>query len=401
METIICPICGYPKAENQVQYDPMTIFYMCPICGRYEFSETEMIRPSLDKKKLGAFLYYKGFRRKNDWSVEYRYHTTLSKEKCDEYVAEFKSGNNTHGHPVHMDNDIINSWYPRSFAEKVNMILIKLDEIADYIGQEINITTYNLCRINMFLHDIGFDKFDIECEDTLTNPQHWDDEPFELIVSNPPYSIKWEGDENPLLINDPRFAPAGVLAPKGKADMAFIMHSLSWLAPNGTAAIVCFPGIMYRGGAEQKIRRYLIENNFIDCVIQLPANLFFGTTIATCIMVLKRGKKDNKTLFIDATNECIKVTNNNKLTNDNIDRIVEIYTNRESIDHISYLASFEEIEEKDFNLLISSYVVAEDKKNDVDIEKINTRVAELTKKVNMLRLEVDDIVAEIRRAQDE
>ena len=144
METIICPICGYPEAESQVQYDPMTIFYMCPICGRYEFSETEMIRPSLDKKKLGAFLYYKGFRRKDDWSVEYRYHTTLSKEKCDEYVAEFKSGNNTHGHPVHMDNDIINSWYPRSFAEKVNMILLKLDEIADYIGQEINITKYEL-----------------------------------------------------------------------------------------------------------------------------------------------------------------------------------------------------------------------------------------------------------------
>lgn len=144
METIICPICGYPEAEKHVKYDPMTIFYMCPICGRYEFSETEMIRPSLDKKKIGAFLYYKGFRRKDDWSVEYRYHTTLSKEKCDEYVAEFKSGNNTHGHPVHMDNDIINSWYPRSFAEKVNMILIKLDEIADYIGQEINITKYEL-----------------------------------------------------------------------------------------------------------------------------------------------------------------------------------------------------------------------------------------------------------------
>lgn len=144
METIICPICGYPEAEKHEQYDPMTIFYMCPICGRYEFSETEMIRPSLDKKKLGAFLYYKEFRRKDDWSVEYRYHTTLSKEKCDEYVAEFKSGNNTHGHPVHMDNDIINSWYPRSFAEKVNMILIKLDEIADYIGQEINITKYEL-----------------------------------------------------------------------------------------------------------------------------------------------------------------------------------------------------------------------------------------------------------------
>ena len=195
-----------------------------------------------------------------------------------------------------------------------------------FYGQEINITTYNLCRINMFLHDVGFDKFDIACEDTLLSPQHWDDEPFELIVSNPPYSIKWVGDENPLLINDPRFAPAGVLAPKSKADMAFIMHSLSWLASNGTAAIVCFPGIMYRGGAEQKIRKYLIDNNYVDCVIQLPSNLFFGTTIATCIMVMKKNKADNKTLFIDATSECVKVTNNNKLTPENIDHIVDVFT---------------------------------------------------------------------------
>ena len=179
-------------------------------------------------------------------------------------------------------------------AEKV----LGKDKVRNgFFGQEINITTYNLCRINMFLHDVGFDKFNIACEDTLIFPQHWDDEPFELIVSNPPYSIKWEGDENPLLINDPRFAPAGVLAPKSKADMAFIMHSLSWLANDGTAAIVCFPGIMYRGGAEQKIRKYLIDNNYVDCIIQLPSNLFFGTSIATCIMVMKRGKKDNKTLI--------------------------------------------------------------------------------------------------------
>ena len=163
-----------------------------------------------------------------------------------------------------------------------------------FYGQEINITTYNLCRINMFLHDVGFDKFNVACEDTLISPQHWDDEPFELIVSNPPYSIKWAGDENPLLINDPRFSPAGVLAPKSKADMAFIMHSLSWLASNGTAAIVCFPGIMYRGGAEQKIRKYLVDNNYVDCIIQLPSNLFFGTSIATCIMVMKKNKNNNK-----------------------------------------------------------------------------------------------------------
>lgn len=264
-----------------------------------------------------------------------------------------------------------------------------------FYGQEINITTYNLCRINMFLHDIGFDKFDVECEDTLTNPQHWDDEPFELIVSNPPYSIKWAGDENPLLINDPRFAPAGVLAPKSKADMAFIMHSLSWLAPNGSAAIVCFPGVMYRGGAEQKIRKYLIDNNFIDCIIQLPANLFFGTNIATCIMVMKRGKTDSKTMFIDASNECIKVTNNNKLTAENIQRIVDTYANREEVPHFSHLASFEEISENDYNLAISTYVEAKEIKAEVDILRINAEVAELGLKVDELRAEVDAIIEEI------
>ena len=222
-----------------------------------------------------------------------------------------------------------------------------------FYGQEINITTYNLCRINMFLHDVGFDKFDIACEDTLLSPQHWDDEPFELIVSNPPYSIKWEGDDNPLLINDPRFAPAGVLAPKSKADMAFIMHSLSWLASNGTAAIVCFPGIMYRGGAEQKIRKYLVDNNYVDCIIQLPSNLFFGTSIATCIMVMKKNKTDNKTLFIDATSECVKVTNNNKLTPENIDRIVDVFAKREDVKHFAHLAEYEEIVENDYNLSVS------------------------------------------------
>ena len=223
-----------------------------------------------------------------------------------------------------------------------------------FFGQEINITTYNLCRINMFLHDVDFDKFDIACEDTLIAPQHWDDEPFELIVSNPPYSIKWAGNDNPVLINDPRFSPAGVLAPKSKADFAFIMHSLAWLAANGTAAIVCFPGIMYRGGAEQKIRRYLVDNNFIDCIIQLPSNLFFGATISTCIMVMKKGKTDNKILFIDASKECIKVTNNNKLTPENIKRIVGAYTKREDEEHFSHLASLEEIAENNYNLSVST-----------------------------------------------
>ncbi len=264
-----------------------------------------------------------------------------------------------------------------------------------FFGQEINITTYNLCRINMFLHDIGFDKFDIACEDTLTTPMHWDDEPFELIVSNPPYSIKWDGDDNPLLINDPRFAPAGVLAPKSKADLAFIMHSLSWLASNGTAAIVCFPGIMYRGGAEQKIRKYLDDNNFVDCVIQLPSNLFFGTSIATCIMVLKKGKADNKVLFIDATKECIKVTNNNKLTPDNIDRIVNTYAERKEEAHFSHLAPYSEIVENEYNLSVSTYVEAEDTREVVDINKLNAAIAEIVKREQVLRDEIDRIIAEI------
>ena len=264
-----------------------------------------------------------------------------------------------------------------------------------FFGQEINITTYNLCRINMFLHDIEFDKFDIACEDTLTNPQHWDDEPFELIVSNPPYSIKWAGDENPLLINDPRFAPAGVLAPKSKADLAFIMHSLAWLASNGTAAIVCFPGIMYRGGAEQKIRKYLVDNNFIDCIIQLPSNLFFGTSIATCIMVLKKGKTDNKVLFIDASSECVKVTNNNKLTPENINKIVDTFAQRVEEAHFSHLAEYSEVQENDYNLSVSTYVEAKDTREKIDIVKLNAEIAQIVTRENELRAAIDQIVAEI------
>lgn len=264
-----------------------------------------------------------------------------------------------------------------------------------FFGQEINITTYNLCRINMFLHDIEFDKFDIACEDTLTNPQHWDDEPFELIVSNPPYSIKWAGDENPLLINDPRFAPAGVLAPKSKADLAFIMHSLAWLASNGTAAIVCFPGIMYRGGAEQKIRKYLVDNNFIDCIIQLPSNLFFGTSIATCIMVLKKGKTDNKVLFMDASSECVKVTNNNKLTPENINKIVDTFAQRAEEVHFSHLAEYSEVQENDYNLSVSTYVEAKDTREKIDIVKLNAEIAQIVARENELRAAIDQIVAEI------
>ncbi len=265
-----------------------------------------------------------------------------------------------------------------------------------FYGQEINITTYNLCRINMFLHDVSYDKFNIKLGDTLIDPKHWDDEPFEAIVSNPPYSIKWEGDDNPILINDQRFSPAGVLAPKGKADLAFIMHSLSWLATNGTAAIVCFPGIMYRGGAEQKIRKYLVDNNYIDCIIQLPDNLFFGTSIATCIMVLKKGKAENKTLFIDASKECVKVTNSNKLTEQNIDNILKVFTERkDKIDYVSRLVENSEIAQNEYNLSVSSYVEAEDTREVIDIKVLNKQIDEIVAKENTLRTEIDKIIREI------
>lgn len=281
-------------------------------------------------------------------------------------------------------------------------ILGKENVRTGFFGQEINITTYNLCRINMFLHDIGYDKFDIEHGDTLIDPKHWDDEPFEAIVSNPPYSIAWEGSDNGTLINDPRFSPAGVLAPKSKADFAFIMHCLSWLATSGTAAIVCFPGIMYRGGAEQKIRKYLIDNNFIECIIQLPDNLFYGTSIATCIMILKRGKVDSNTLFIDASKEFLKVTNNNKLTtfkdneeNNNIKTILDAYIKREAKAYFAYLATRDEIEKANYNLSVSSYVEQEDTRKVTDIKVLNAEIVKIVEKENILRTEIDKIIAEI------
>lgn len=282
-----------------------------------------------------------------------------------------------------------------SLLLKFAKILGKEHVRQGFFGQEINLTTYNLCRINMFLHDIDFDKFDIANEDTLLSPQHWDDEPFEAIVSNPPYSTKWAGDSNPLLINDPRFSPAGILAPKSYADMAFIMHSLSWLATNGTAAIVCFPGIFYRGGAEKKIRQYLVDNNFIDCIIQLPSNLFFGTSIATCIMVLKKSKTDNALLFIDATNECEKVTNNNKLRQENIDNILGWFTDRKDVPYIARLVSNKEIGENDYNLSVSTYVEKEDKSEKVDIAVLNKQISEIVAREQSLREEIDKIIAEI------
>jgi len=264
-----------------------------------------------------------------------------------------------------------------------------------FFGQEVNITTYNLCRINMWLHDIDYTKFDIALGDTLIEPKHWDDEPFEAIVSNPPYSIKWEGNDNPLLINDPRFAPAGVLAPKSKADLAFIMHCLSWLAPNGTAAIVCFPGVLYRGGAEQKIRKYLVDNNYIDAIIQLPENLFFGTPIATCIMVLKRSKSDNNILFIDASKEFIKSGNKNKLTDENIQNILDAYIERKNIDHFVKLASREEVEEFDYNLSVTAYVEPEDTREEIDIVKLNAEIEKIVARQQVLREEIDKIIKEI------
>lgn len=282
-----------------------------------------------------------------------------------------------------------------SLLLKFAKILGKEHVRQGFFGQEINLTTYNLCRINMFLHDIDFDKFNIANEDTLISPQHWDEEPFEAIVSNPPYSTKWAGDSNPLLINDPRFSPAGILAPKNYADMAFIMHSLSWLATNGAAAIVCFPGIFYRGGAEKKIRQYLVDNNFIDCIIQLPSNLFFGTSIATCIMVLKKCKTDNALLFIDASGECEKVTNNNKLRQENIDHILSWFTERKDVPYLVRLVPNSEIGENDYNLSVSTYVEKEDKSEKIDIAVLNQQIGEIVAREQVLREEIDKIIAEI------
>ena len=249
----------------------------------------------------------------------------------------------------------------------------------------------------MFLHNIDFDKFSIVREDTLISPQHWDDQPFELIVSNPPFSVPWEGDKNPLLINDPRFSPVGVLAPASKGDMAFIMHSLSWLANNGAAAIVCFPGIMYRGGAEQKIRKYLVDNNFIDAIIQLPSNLFLNVTISVDIMLLKKSKVDNAILFVDASKEFVKVTKNNRLSPENIRRIVSAVAQRENEAYFSRLVPNEEVgnDENNYNLSVSTYVEQEDTREKIDIVKLNAEIAEIVAREQVLRAEIDKIIGEI------
>lgn len=303
-------------------------------------------------------------------------------------------------HNGHMKTEVNKVYDPAvgsgSLLLKFAKILGKENVRNGFFGQEINITTYNLCRINMFLHDIDYDKFDIEHGDTLIDPKHWDEEPFEAIVSNPPYSIKWEGSDNGTLINDPRFSPAGALAPKSKADFAFIMHALSWLATNGTAAIVCFPGIMYRGGTEQKIRKYLIDNNFIECIIQLPENLFYGTSIATCIMVLKRSKIDSQTLFIDASKEFVKATNSNKLNPDtNIENILAAYKDRRTKSHFTALVKKEDIEREGYNLSVSTYVESEDTREVIDINELNNKIKQIVERENVLRAEIDAIIAEI------
>lgn len=282
-----------------------------------------------------------------------------------------------------------------SLLLKFAKVLGKENVRQGFYGQEINLTTYNLCRINMFLHDINYNNFNIANADTLIDPKHWDDEPFDAIVSNPPYSIKWEGDSNPLLINDPRFSPAGVLAPKSKADLAFTMHMLSWLSTSGAAAIVEFPGVLYRGGAEQKIRKYLIENNYIDTVIQLPPDLFFGTTIATCIVVLKKSKSDNKTLFIDASAEFVREGNKNKLSEVNRKKILEAFINRKDIEYFAKLVDNKEIAENDYNIAVPSYVVREDTREVVDIVELNSEIARIVKRQDELRKAIDEIVKDI------
>jgi type I restriction enzyme M protein len=266
-----------------------------------------------------------------------------------------------------------------------------------FFGQELNHTTYNLARMNMFLHNVNYDKFNIAVGNTLINPHFGDDKPFDAIVSNPPYSVNWIGDGDPTLINDDRFAPAGVLAPKSKADFAFVLHVLSYLSSKGRAAIVCFPGIFYRGGAEQKIRKYLVDNNFVETIISVAPNLFYGTSIAVTLLVLSKHKTDNKTQFIDASGEDFfkKVTNNNVLTDDHIDAIMELFDSKADVAHVAINIDNTKIAENDYNLSVSSYVVAKDTKEKVDIMQLNTEIATTVEKINALRLSIDEIVNEI------
>ena len=264
-----------------------------------------------------------------------------------------------------------------------------------FFGQEINHTTYNLARMNMFLHNINYDKFAIALGNTLMNPQFGDDKPFDAIVSNPPYSVKWIGSDDPTLINDERFAPAGVLAPKSKADFAFILHALSYLSAKGRAAIVSFPGIFYRGGAEQKIRQYLVDDNYVETVIALAPNLFFGTSIAVNILVLSKHKPDTQTQFIDASGLFKPATNNNLLEEEHIEQILKLFADKEDVPHLAKSVSFEDIVKNDYNLAVSSYVEQEDTREVIDINKLNAEIKQTVANIDHLRAEIDKIVAEI------
>jgi type I restriction enzyme M protein len=264
-----------------------------------------------------------------------------------------------------------------------------------FFGQEINHTTYNLARMNMFLHNINYDKFDIRLGNTLTDPHFGDEKPFDAIVSNPPYSVKWMGSDDPTLINDDRFAPAGVSAPKSKADFAFVLHALYYLSSKGRAAIVCFPGIFYRGGAEQKIRKYLVDNNYVETVISLAPNLFFGTTIAVNILVLSKHKPDTTTQFIDSTALFKKETNNNILLDEHIDTIMQAFDSKTNVDHFARNVDLETIAANDYNLSVSSYVETEDTRERVEIGQLNAELKTTVARINQLRTEIDAIVAEI------
>lgn len=301
---------------------------------------------------------------------------------------------------VIMDKKSVNKVYDPACGSgglllKFAKILGKENVREGFFGQEINLTTYNLARINMFLHNINYNKFSIERGDTLIHPSHWNDEPFDAIVSNPPYSIKWAGKSNPILINDERFAPAGVLAPESKADLAFTMHMLSWLSPIGTAAIVEFPGVLYRGGAEQKIRKYMIDNNFVDTIIQLPSDLFFGTPIATCILVLKKNKSDNNIFFVDASNEYVRNTNKNKLSDENINNIINLLKERKTFDNKSYLATYQEIKDNDYNISVNSYLKVNIEDNTIDIEEVNKKLTEIVPRQQKIREELEEIIKEL------
>lgn len=264
-----------------------------------------------------------------------------------------------------------------------------------FFGQEINHTTYNLARMNMFLHNINYDKFNIALGNTLLEPHFGDDKPFDAIVSNPPYSINWIGSDDPTLINDERFAPAGVLAPKSKADFAFVLHALSYLSSKGRAAIVCFPGIFYRGGAEQKIRQYLVDNNFVETVISLAPNLFFGTSIAVNILVLSKHKTDNLTQFIDASALFKKATNNNTLTDEHITQIMAAFDSKNDVEHFAKSVEYDAIAANDYNLSVSSYVETKDTREVINITKLNAELKTTVAKIDQLRAEIDAIIAQI------